>query len=111
PFTIGFLYGYAAPLVDRQFITIDALIGFTLLFLLAFGLSFQIPIIMWATTKAGIVDKRFWRRNFSYAILAIVVFGAAITPDGSGITMWLVAIPLTLLYLGAYLFIRRLKET
>lgn len=109
PFTIRFLYDYAAPMVTRQFITIDELIGFTLLFLVAFGLSFQLPIVMWAVTRAGIVDKEFWRRNFSYAVIAFVVYGAVVTPDGSGYTMFFVAIPMILLYGATYLFLRRVK--
>jgi sec-independent protein translocase protein TatC len=53
------------------------------------------------------VDAKFWRKNFSYAVVGIVIFGAIITPDGSGITMWFVAVPMIVLYVIGYLFIRR----
>ncbi|MCP8305245.1 MAG: twin-arginine translocase subunit TatC [archaeon] len=107
PFTFDFLYGYALPLGAQTFLTIDEFISFVLLFTLAFGLSFQLPIIMVVLTSVGVVDPEFWKKNFSYAVVAIVVFGAVITPDGSGITMWFVAIPMIILYALGYLFIRR----
>jgi sec-independent protein translocase protein TatC len=91
----------------QTLITVDDLISFVLLFTLAFGLSFQLPIIMVMLTSLGIVDAQFWKKNFSYAVVAIVVFGAFITPDTSGITMWFVAIPMIVLYVIGYLFIRR----
>ena len=53
---------------------------------------------MYATSKIGMVDKKFWVKNTRYSIVGIVIFGAIITPDGSGITMWLVSIPMIVLY-------------
>ena len=44
------------------------------------------------------VDSNFWRKNIRYAIVVIVIFGAVITPDGSGVTMWFIAIPMIILY-------------
>lgn len=107
PFTFDFLYKYGIALGAQTFVTIDDFISFVLLFTLAFGLSFQLPIIMAMLTSLGVVDAKFWRKNFSYAVVAIVIFGAIITPDGSGITMWFVAVPMIILYVIGYLFIRR----
>ncbi|MDW8001030.1 MAG: twin-arginine translocase subunit TatC, partial [Candidatus Nitrosocaldus sp.] len=57
------------------------------------------------------VDERFWRRNIRYAIVVIALFGALITPDGSGITMWFVALPLMALYaLGMFVVELRIKD-
>ena len=78
-----------------------------LLFLLAFGASFQLPVIMYALTVSGIVAPNFWKENARYALVIIIIFGAVITPDGSGITMWFVAAPMLALYGGAYFVIRR----
>jgi sec-independent protein translocase protein TatC len=60
---------------------------------------------MWAITLFNIVEPKFWRNNLRYMIIIIVIFGAIITPDGSGITMWFVAGPMLLLYLLGMLFI------
>ncbi len=53
---------------------------------------------MGVISSADLVDKNFWRRNIRYAIVVIAIFGALITPDGSGVTMWFVALPLIALY-------------
>jgi len=107
PIAFQFLYQYGFVLGAETYITVDELISFVLLFALAGGLSFQLPTLMWIVTIAGIVDAGFWRRNFSYAVVAIVIFGAVVTPDGSGITMWLISGPMIVLYVTAYLILRR----
>lgn len=110
PFSFDFLYGYAVAIGAQTFITLDELISFVVLFVVAFGISFELPVIMWVLSAIGIVDAKFWRNNWRYAAVAIVIFGAVITPDGSGITMWFVALPMMALYLAGYLVIRRRKK-
>ncbi len=107
PFMLEFLYRYgdAAGLVT--FLNVIDFVTFVLQFLLAFGISFQLPLAMYAATAAGMVPAAFWRRNARYAMLAIVVFGAAVTPDGSGITMWFIAGPMAGLYLAGIAATRR----
>ena len=82
-------------------------VTFILQFLLAFGFSFQLPLVMYAISASGAVDVDFWRKNIRYAIVAIVIFGAVITPDGSGVTMWFIAIPMMALYVTGLVFIER----
>src|SRR5438552_3314057 len=86
-------------------------ITFVLQFLLAFGISFQLPLIMYTVTASGMVNEKFWRRNIRYAIIAMVILGADITPDGSGVTMWFVSLPMIGLYLiGIILSERQAKQ-
>lgn len=106
-FTIEFLYSYGFNIVQSSFITIDEFISFVLLFTVAFGLSFELPVVMWLITAAGIVEPDFWRKNLSYTVVALAIYGAIITPDGSGITMWFIAVPMLLLYLLAYILLKR----
>ena len=82
-------------------------VSFVLQFLLAFGLSFQLPLIMYALSASGMVDSKFWRRNMRYAIIGIVIFGAVITPDGSGVTMWFIGGPMLALYFAGMFVIER----
>lgn len=76
-------------------------------FFLGFGVAFELPMVMYAVALTGIVDATFWRNNFRYAIIIFVIFGAIITPDGSGITMWLVTLPMLLLYVIGMVIIER----
>jgi sec-independent protein translocase protein TatC len=62
---------------------------------------------MYAVTASGIIDSSFWRKNVRYAIVVIVIFGAVITPDGSGITMWFIAGPMFALYVAGMFFVER----
>ena len=107
PFSMEFLYGYAVSIGAQTFITLDDLVSFVLLFVLAFGASFELPVIMWVLSTVGLVKAQFWKNNWRYAFVAITIFGAVITPDGSGITMWFVALPMMVLYIAGYLSIRR----
>jgi sec-independent protein translocase protein TatC len=65
---------------------------------------------MYTVSMSGIVDSKFWRKNIRYAILGMVIFGAIVTPDGSGITMWFIAIPMMALYLGGMIVIEHKKR-
>jgi sec-independent protein translocase protein TatC len=109
PFTLNFLYKYGQAIGVATFLNINDFISFVLQFFLGFGIAFELPIIMYAINMTGVVDIKFWRKNFRYAIIIIVIFGAVITPDGSGITMWFVAGPMILLYLVGVLAINRRK--
>ncbi|MDE1763404.1 MAG: twin-arginine translocase subunit TatC [Thaumarchaeota archaeon] len=99
PYMLAFLYKYGESAGLLTFLNIVDFITFVLQFMLAFGVSFQLPLIMYAVTASGMVEKKFWRRNIKWAVIGIVILGAAITPDGSGVTMWFVAGPLIGLYL------------
>lgn len=109
PYILDFLYKYGEASGLVTFLNVMDFVTFVLQFLLAFGLSFQLPLIMYAITGAGIVEPKFWRKNIRYAIVIIVIFGAAVTPDGSGVTMWFVAGPMIGLYLAGMAILERKK--
>jgi sec-independent protein translocase protein TatC len=98
PFVLDFLYSYGQAIGVETFLNIDSFISFVLQFFLGFGITFELPMIMYAIALTGVLNALFWRKNFRYAIILFVIFGAIITPDGSGITMWLVTLPMLLLY-------------
>ncbi len=102
PFTFPFLYGFAFPIRAEPFLRLEEFLDFVLMFSLGFGLAFELPVIMYGLSTLGIVQPDFWKRNWRYAAVAIFIFGAVITPDGSGITMMLVSIPMLVLYAGGY---------
>ncbi len=107
PYILEFLYRYGESAGLVTFLNIMDFVTFVLQFLLAFGFSFQLPLVMYAISASGMVDSDFWRKNIRYAIVAIVIFGAVITPDGSGVTMWFIAIPMIILYVAGMLIIER----
>ncbi len=110
PYILDFLYRYGESSGLVTFLNIMDFVTFVLQFLLAFGFSFQLPIVMYAISASGMVDLNFWRKNIRYAIVVIVIFGAVITPDGSGVTMWFIAIPMIVLYVAGMIVIERKKR-
>jgi sec-independent protein translocase protein TatC len=104
PYILEFLYRYGESAGLVTFLNIMDFVTFVLQFLLAFGFSFQLPLVMYAISVSG---AGFWRKNIRYAIVAIVIFGAVITPDGSGVTMWFIAGPMIALYLAGMISIER----
>lgn len=110
PFILNFLYAYGESIGVATFFNINEFFPFVLQLLVAFGLAFELPAIMYALSLTGVVDAAFWKRNFRYAIIVFVIFGAIITPDGGGISMWLVVAPMTVLYLTGLAIVNRSRS-
>jgi len=107
PFMLDFLYQFGESAGLITFLNIMDFVTFVLQFLLAFGIAFQLPLIMYAATVSGITDVSFWRRNIRYAIVVLVIIGAVVTPDGSGVTMWFISGPMIGLYIAGMLILER----
>lgn len=71
--------------------------------ILAFGISFQLPVIQLFLGRAGLVESQFWFNGGKYAILAIVTLSAFITPPDI-VSQALLSLPvIAIYYLGALL--------
>jgi sec-independent protein translocase protein TatC len=66
--------------------------------LLAMGLVFQLPMLIFVLARFGIVSARFLIKNFKYAVLIFFVVSAIITPDGSFVPQIIMAVAMTALY-------------
>ncbi len=108
PFTFDLLFS-VQNLRGADFLILygENFVDFALLFSLAFGIAFELPVLMYGLSAVGIVSAGFWARHWRLATVAIFVFGALITPDGSGVTMMFVALPMLVLYVLGYIFARR----
>ncbi len=86
---------------------------FTLKFLLAFGVIFELPLAMTIAARLGIVTPQFLARNRKYAILINFVIAAILTPTPDVFNQSLMALPMCLLYevgiLAARIVARRRK--
>ncbi len=111
PFTFNLLFS-VQNLMGANFLVLygDNFIDFVLLFSLAFGVAFQLPVIMYGLSAVGMVTASFWKRHWRIAAAGIFVFGAIITPDGSGVTMMLVSLPMLALYVLGYGFAGRAQR-
>jgi sec-independent protein translocase protein TatC len=75
---------------------------FAVLVMGVMGLFFQLPILIIAITRMGILTTRQLRRNRRYAILVIAIV-AALLPGGDPVTMILIMLPIVVLYEGSIL--------
>ena len=107
PVTFFVLYGYAVPLGATTFLAMNEFIGLTIALLLVGGVFFTLPVLMTLLTFVGVVARDFWWQKWRQAFITLLVVSAIITPDGSGVSMVLLSIPTTSLYLvGAMLSMR-----
>ncbi len=82
----------------RAMISFDEYLSFFIKFLLGFGVSFQLPILIFFLAKLGIVTDKFLSKNRKYAILLIFIVAAILTPSPDALSQILMAIPLLFLY-------------
>lgn len=76
---------------------IDAYFSFVLTMFLAFGVTFEVPIVVVVLVRLGVVELATLRGARPYVIVASFVVAAIITPPDPG-SMLLLAVPLVLLY-------------
>ncbi|MEM3164983.1 MAG: twin-arginine translocase subunit TatC, partial [Halobacteria archaeon] len=98
PLTFQLLHQLNEAYGVESFWRVTDFVSLVLLFLLAFGLIFQMPLLMVLLTSTGLVSARGWREGWRMAVIAIFVFAAVITPDASGVTQLMVALPMMGLY-------------
>ena len=97
PISINFLSNYQIdPSILNEFDIISYVSTISTL-VLASGLVFQLPMVIYFLTKAGLVDKFILREYRRHAIVIILVFGAILTPPDP-FSQIVLAIPLIGLY-------------
>jgi sec-independent protein translocase protein TatC len=97
PFAIKFLVGYGAGEMI-PIITITSYISFTGMMLLAFGLSFELPIVGYFFGRIGLLSAKTLRRVRPYAIIIILIAAGVLTPTPDIFSQLLLAVPLYILY-------------
>lgn len=104
PIGFGFLTRFSREIALAQNIemsdvtTVDAFVSIALKLLLAFGLVFELPVVISFLAMAGIVDhKQLWRFGRYFIVIAVIV-GAMLTPPDV-ISQLMMAVPMALLYL------------
>ncbi len=110
PTTFKLLYPYAAIIGAIPFFSIDEFIYYVFGLTIATGTMFLLPLFMALLSLLRIIPAEVWLRNWRYACFFFLVLAAVITPDGTGVTMILLFIPLALLYFTGYFFAAKLSN-
>ncbi len=97
PPAFGFFMEFSSDTLRPMF-TMREYLTFALKLLLAFGVSFELPVFIFFMTKLGIVNSRMMSRQRRYAILIIFIAAAFLTPSPDAFTQIIMAVPLMVLY-------------
>lgn len=97
PFSMNFLAAFSMSDSIQNIWTIKSYINTMMPLVLGSGLAFQMPLVIYFLAKIGIVTGSFLRKNRRYAIVAILIIAAIITPPDV-ISQVVVTLPLWLLY-------------
>lgn len=92
PLGLRFLLGFSSPEL-RPMLSLSNYVTFFGKMLLAFGLMFEFPLVIFLLTRIGLLQPETLAKNRKYAILAIFVVSALLTPPDVA-SQFLMAIPL-----------------
>lgn len=110
PFTINFFAGYQLAPQFENIITIANYYDTMGDLVLGMGIVFELPILVYFLSRVGVLTPKLMRDQRRFAIVIIMVLAAVITPP-DWFSIFLVAIPLVLLYeAGIVVSARILKE-
>lgn len=79
PFALKFLLGFGGPDLVPM-LSLASYVRFVMMLVLPLGLVFQLPIVITFFTRLGIIDPRALARRRNYAVLAIFIVSALLTP-------------------------------
>ena len=97
PLSVNFLGSYSVSDLVARNITISSYISLLKSSVLASGLIFELPIVMYFLTKMGIVTPDFLIKTRKYALVIVLIIAAVITPPDV-VSQIIVTIPILVLY-------------
>jgi sec-independent protein translocase protein TatC len=98
PYMMAFFASFSSA--DLEFMPkLEPVFDLYLKMLLAMGMVFQMPTVVFFLAKTGLVTARFLWRSFRYAFLLIFIVAAVVTPTGDMVTQTIFAAPMVGLYL------------
>ena len=97
PFTIQYLQTFLSDIIQPTY-SIDYYISFVTTLMFWVGIVFETPLIIAFLARLGILPPAVLTKNRKYAIVALAVLAAVITPTPDPVNMMLVMLPLIVLY-------------
>jgi sec-independent protein translocase protein TatC len=97
PYGAQFLLSYAGSGL-RPVISVTYFVGFCLVLIFGFGLTFNLPLVMILFGRMGLMRRKTLSRHRSHAVLVITVLAAVLTPTPDVLNLALLAVPLYLLF-------------
>lgn len=114
PMSVNFFATFKVSEIIKNDFNFDSYIGMIKTSVIACGLFFELPIVIFFLTKLGLVTPQFLRKYRKYGIVIILVVSAIVTPPDV-VSQVIVSIPMLLIYeasifISAYVLKKQLKE-
>jgi sec-independent protein translocase protein TatC len=114
PMSVNFFATFTVSTIIKNEFNVDSYIGMIKTSVVACGLFFELPIIIYFLTKLGLVTPDFLRKYRKYGIVIILIVAAIVTPPDV-VSQVIVSIPMLLIYeasifISAFVVKNRLKE-
>jgi sec-independent protein translocase protein TatC len=97
PMSVNFVATFTVSSIVKNQFTLESYIGLVRTSVLAGGLFFELPIVIYFLTKLGLVTPEFLRKYWKYAVIIILIVAAIVTPPDV-VSQTIVAIPMLLIY-------------
>jgi len=98
PYASNFLVTFGQEKGWKPMLTVSSYTDFVIKFALAFGVVFELPVVITILSLIGVVTPQFLSKNRKYAILVNFIIAAILTPTPDMINQTLMAGPLCILY-------------
>ena len=98
PLTVKFLGTYQVSPDVANMLTLQSYMDTLLMMNLVMGIVFELPVVSWLLGKMGLMYAAMMQSLRRHAVVAILVVAAIITPTTDAFTLFVVALPIWLLY-------------
>ena len=109
PLTVKFLGTYQVSPDVTNMLTLQSYIDTLLMMNLVMGIVFELPVVSWILGKIGLINATMMQSMRKHAVVAILVVAAIITPTTDAFTLFVVALPIWVLYELSIVIVRIAK--
>jgi sec-independent protein translocase protein TatC len=98
PFTLHFLGTYQVSTDIHNMLTLESYADTLICMSLMLGAVFELPVVCWLLNAMGVLKRSTMRQYRKHAIVAILIVAAIITPTTDAMTLFIVSLPIWILY-------------
>jgi sec-independent protein translocase protein TatC len=109
PISVRFFASYQIDTSLQNLFDLSSYISTVTLIVFGSGILFQLPVVVYFLTKAGLISSTLMKTYRRHAIIVILVLGAIITPPDP-FSQILIALPLMVLYQFSILIAKRIEK-
>ena len=98
PLTVKFLGTYQVSPDVANMLTLQSYMDTLLTMNLVMGIVFELPVVSWLLGRMGLINSKMMQGMRRHAVVAILIVAAIISPTTDAFTLFVVALPIWLLY-------------